>query len=109
MDPSEDHDVKQILCVHRRALSPSGGQSLRNERTENFPHSFTSCFLRRDPLDLGKPLDPATTSSTILHKPRQAGSAQVDEPPRILWIGWLPMNIAWHSQNFWCYTWACCV
>jgi len=90
MNSSEDH-VKQILCVRQRAPISFRVQSLRIERTKNLPHSLVLIYLEVRPLDLGKPLDPAATSSAILHEP-------MDEPTRIFRIGRLPTDIAWHSQ-----------
>jgi hypothetical protein len=93
MDSSEDH-VKQILRVHQRAPITLG-QSLHIERTGILAHSLVLMSLEARPSGPWEPLDPAATSSAILHEPRQC---QVDEPSRVLWIGRLPTDIAWHSQ-----------
>lgn len=51
--------------------SPSGGRVYASNVRRTSRTVWSLSLLRHDPLDLGKPLDPAATSSAIPHGPRQ--------------------------------------
>jgi hypothetical protein len=85
--------VEQILRVRQRIPITIRGLSLRIERTENQPPlRLVSWDLG---VELGKLLDPATSSAIVEELkrtvPRWRG---LYEPLRVLWIGHLPTNIS---------------
>jgi hypothetical protein len=62
-------------------LSPSGGRVYASNVRRTSHTVWSLCLLRHDPLDLGKPLDPAAASSAILHEPRQCPSGRAIAHP----------------------------
>jgi hypothetical protein len=97
MDSSEDH-VKQILRVHQRAPITLG-QSLHIERTGILPHSLVLMTLEARPSGPWEPLDPAATSSAILHEPRQCPGGRAIAR-HLDWSAAYGYRVAF--ANFWC-------
>ena len=99
---SSEHRAEEVLRVHHRIPITVRGRSLRIERTENRPYSLSSASMG-SPLEIGKPLDAATSNAIVeeLRRtvPKWRGS---NEPSRVIWIGRLPTNITRKAlTNFW--------
>jgi hypothetical protein len=99
---SSEHRAEEVLRVHHRIPITVRGRSLRIECTENRPYSLSSASMG-SPLEIGKPLDAATSSAIVeeLRRtvPKWRGS---NEPSRVIWIGRLPTNISREAlTNFW--------
>lgn len=107
MDSSEDYEAN-TMCSST-CFTPSGGRvyATNGELPAQFQIGPMSPLLRRDPVVLGKPLDPVATSSTILHEPRQAvRRSQVEAIAYPLdRLAACEYRVA--STNFWCCMWAC--
>lgn len=90
------------MRLHQRMPITLRGRNLRIERSHNLPYSL-SPGPSGDPLELGKPLEPET-SSAILEElmrtvPRWRGTLG---PSRVLWVGRLPNDISPAAlTNFW--------
>ena len=100
---SSDSRVEHILGVHRRVPITVRGRTLRLEPAANRPYSLQQELSEGDAPELGKPLDP-TTSSAIVEELKRTipGWKGLYEPSRVLWIGRLPNDIS-HATltNFW--------
>ena len=99
---SSEHRVEEVLRVHHRIPITVRGRSLRIERTENRPYSLSPATVGT-PLELGKPLDAATSSAIVEELkrtvPKWRGS---NVPSRVIWVGRLPTNISREAlTNFW--------
>jgi hypothetical protein len=99
---SNEDRVKDILIVHRRVPITVRGQTLRIERPVDRPHSLFPGTLA-DALELGKPLDPATSSAILEELTRTVPKFNgLHSPSRVLWIGALPRSISQTAlTNFW--------
>ena len=95
IDPGSEHayfiysnkdSIEEILSVHQRAPITVGGRIPRIQRAENRPSSPSTGPLG-DAVELGKPLDPAT-SSAIFKELTQTVPRFRDshKPSRVLWI-----------------------
>ncbi|KAH9976887.1 hypothetical protein BGW80DRAFT_885458 [Lactifluus volemus] len=100
---SSDNRVQHILSVHRRVPITVRGRILRLERAANRPYSLRKELLEGDAPELGKPLDPTTSSAIVEELKRTVpGWKGLYEPSRVLWIGRLPNNISHIAlTNFW--------
>jgi hypothetical protein len=99
---SSKNRVEELLRVHQRIPITLQGRILRIESSENRPYSL-SPENRGNSLELGKPLDPITSSNIVKELkhtvPKWRGSY---EPSRVIWIGRLPLNISREAlANFW--------
>jgi hypothetical protein len=102
MYPSDDR-VEHILRVHSRVPITVRGQSLRVERTRNRPYGLERGLSAESPSELGKPLDPETSTAVVEELKRTVpGWKGTYEASRVLWIGRLPTNISRTAlANFW--------
>lgn len=99
---SSKNRVEELLRVHQRIPITLEGRVLRIESTENRPYSL-SHENQANSLELGKPLDPMTSSAIVEELkrtvPKWRGS---NEPSRVIWIGRLPLNMSPKAlANFW--------
>jgi hypothetical protein len=100
---SSNDRVEHILHIHRRVPITVRGQSLRIERTVNCPYGLSRGPSAENAPELGKPLDPATSTAIVEELKRTVpGWRGSYEPSRVLWIGRLPTNISRTAlTNFW--------
>ncbi|KAH9954695.1 hypothetical protein BC827DRAFT_1272378 [Russula dissimulans] len=99
---SSDDLVDHVLRVHQRVPLVVRGRTLRVERSRNRPYGVSPEH-SDNPVELGKPLDPAA-SSAILEELKQTVPKWrgLYEPSRVLWIGRLPTDFSKEPlTNFW--------